>query len=143
MKIRAVLRGEQMKKTRVLVVDDNKSLVEMIKEYFKERPEVTISLEAYDGAEGIRLIEKKQEEYDIILLDLIMPNKDGIAVLEYMKKKSIDKKVIVLTSYNTQDMIRKVSELGVNYFILKPFELEDLEKRILEVAAGVKLVEKK
>lgn len=98
MKIRAVLRGEQMKKTRVLVVDDNKSLVEMIKEYFKERPEVTISLEAYDGAEGIRLIEKKQEEYDIILLDLIMPNKDGIAVLEYMKKKSIDKKVIVLTS---------------------------------------------
>lgn len=138
MKIRAVLRGEQMKKTRVLVVDDNKSLVEMIKEYFKERPEVTISLEAYDGAEGIRLIEKKQEEYDIILLDLIMPNKDGIAVLEYMKKKSIDKKVIVLTSYNTQDMIRKVSELGVNYFILKPFELEDLEKRILEVAAGVK-----
>ena len=124
-----------MKKTRVLVVDDNKSLVEMIKEYFKERPEVTISLEAYDGAEGIRLIEKKQEEYDIILLDLIMPNKDGIAVLEYMKKKSIDKKVIVLTSYNTQDMIRKVSELGVNYFILKPFELEDLEKRILEVAA--------
>ena len=126
-----------MKKTRVLVVDDNKSLVEMIKEYFKERPEVTISLEAYDGAEGIRLIEKKQEEYDIILLDLIMPNKDGIAVLEYMKKKSIDKKVIVLTSYNTQDMIRKVSELGVNYFILKPFEFKDLEKRIWVVAAGV------
>lgn len=49
-----------MKKTRVLVVDDNKSLVEMIKEYFKERPEVTISLEAYDGAEGIRLIEKRR-----------------------------------------------------------------------------------
>ena len=71
-----------MKKTRVLVVDDNKSLVEMIKEYFTERPEVTISLEAYDGTEGIRLIEKKQDEYDIILLDLIMPNKGGIAVLE-------------------------------------------------------------
>ena len=47
-------------------------------EYFSERPEVTISLEAYDGAEGIRLIDKKQEEYDIVLLDLIMPNKDGI-----------------------------------------------------------------
>lgn len=138
MKIRAVLRGEQMKKTKVLVVDDNKSLVEMIKEYFNEHPDITISLEAYDGAEGIRLIEKKQEEYDIVLLDLIMPNKDGIAVLEYMKEKSIDKKVIVLTSYNTQDMIRKVSELGVNYFILKPFELEDLEKRITEVSEGVK-----
>lgn len=79
-----------MKKTKVLVVDDNKSLVEMIKEYFNEHPDITISLEAYDGAEGIRLIEKKQEEYDIVLLDLIMPNKDGIAVLEYMKEKSIE-----------------------------------------------------
>ena len=38
--------------------------------------------EAYDGAEGIRLLEKKQDEYDIVLLDLIMPNKDGITVLE-------------------------------------------------------------
>ena len=124
-----------MKKTKVLVVDDNKSLVGMIKEYFKENSNITISLEAYDGTEGIRLIEKKQEEYDIVLLDLIMPNKDGIAVLEYMKKKSIDKKVIVLTSYNTQDMIRKVSELGVSYFILKPFELTELEKRILECSS--------
>ena len=127
-----------MKKTKVLVVDDNKSLVGMIKEYFKDKPDVTISLEAYDGVEGIRLIEKKQDEYDLVLLDLIMPNKDGVAVLEYMKKKAINKKVIVFTSYNTQEMIRKVSELGVNYFILKPFELEDLEKRIIEVAEGVK-----
>lgn len=127
-----------MKKTRVLVVDDNKSLVEMIKEYFNESPEIAISLEAYDGLEGIRLIEKKQDEYDLVLLDLIMPNKDGITVLEQMKAKGIDKKVIVLTSYNTQDIIRKVSELGINYFILKPFELVDLERRILEVSEGVK-----
>ena len=47
-----------------------------------------------------------------------------------MKEFSIDKKVIVLTSYNTPDMIRKVSELGIDYFILKPFELSELEKRI-------------
>ena len=127
-----------MKKINVLVVDDNKSLVEMIKEYFRENPEIAISLEAYDGAEGIRLIENRQEEYDIVLLDLIMPTKDGVAVLEYMKEKGINKKVIVLTSYNTQDMIRKVSELGINYFILKPFELEDLENRITEVAEGMK-----
>ena len=60
-----------------------------------------------------------------------MPNKDGVAVLEEMKEKNINKKVIVLTSYNTQDMIRKVSELGICYFMLKPFELDDLERRII------------
>lgn len=127
-----------MQKTKVLVIDDNKGLVDMIKEYFNDNPDIKITLEAYDGVEGMRLIEKKQDEYDIVLLDLIMPNKDGITVLEQVKEKGINKKIIVLTSYNTQDMIRKVSELGISYFILKPFELEDLEKRILEVAEGVK-----
>lgn len=127
-----------MERTRILIIDDNKSLVQMIKEYFSDHADIKITLEAYDGAEGFRLIETKKEEYDIILLDLIMPNKDGIAVLEEMKKKDINKKVIVLTSYNTQDMIRKVSEMGASYFMLKPFELVDLENRIIEVAEGIK-----
>lgn len=127
-----------MKNTRLLVVDDNKSLVEMIKEYFSDHADIKISYEAYDGTEAIRLLETKQEEIDIVLLDLIMPNKDGISVLEYMHEKNIMKKTIVLTSYNTQDMIRKVSELGANYFMLKPFELDDLERRINQVVTGVK-----
>ncbi len=127
-----------MEKTRVLIIDDNRSLVDMIKEYFSEHADIKITLEAYDGVEGLRIIEKKKDEYDIILLDLIMPNKDGVSVLEDMKKKGIDKKVIVLTSYNTQDMIRKVSEMGVNYFMLKPFELTDLENRIMEISGDVK-----
>lgn len=132
------MRGEKMERTRLLVIDDNKSLVDMIKEYFSDHADIKVTLEAYDGAEGFRLIEKKKDEYDVILLDLIMPNKDGISVLEEMKKKEIDKKVIVLTSYNTQDMIRKVSEMGASYFMLKPFELSDLESRIIEVAEGIK-----
>lgn len=128
-----------MEKTRVLVVDDNKELIKMIKEYFKNHADINIIMEAHDGVEGMRIIDKKKDEFDLIILDLIMPNKDGISVLEFMKKKSISKKTIVLTSYNTQDVIRKVSELGVSYFILKPFELQDLEKRIIEVVEGVKL----
>ena len=61
-----------------------------------------------------------------------MPNKDGIYVLEEMKKRGINKPVIVSTSYNSDAMIRKVSEYGVEYFLLKPYELSDLEKRIIE-----------
>ena len=64
-----------------------------------------------------------------------MPNKDGMYVLEEMKNRGIDKKVIVATSYNASDIIRKVSEYGVSYFILKPFDLADLEKRILEAGS--------
>lgn len=126
-----------MGKTRLLVIDDNKELVNMIKEYFKTHAEIEVALEAYDGAEGLNLIEKKSDLYDVIVLDLIMPNKDGMSVLEHMKKKNMDRKIIVLTSYNTPDIIRKVSELGVNYYILKPFELSDLERRIIEISEGV------
>ena len=122
-----------MDKIRVLMIDDNKNLIEMVKEYFKDNEQISIDLVANDGIEGIELIEKKQDKYDVILLDLIMPKKDGMYVLEEMKKRGIDKKVIVQTSYNSQEVIEEVSGYGVNYFILKPFELSDLHKRILNV----------
>lgn len=114
------------------MIDDNVELVKMVKEYFGNHENIDISLEAYDGVEGMKLIKDNQDDYDVVILDLIMPHKDGVSILEEMKQLGIDKKVIVLTSYNTQDMIRKVSELGIVYFILKPFELSELEKRILE-----------
>ncbi len=123
-----------MKKIKLLMIDDNVDLVTMTKEYFKNHASIEFALEAYDGMEGLRLIEEKQDEYDIIILDLVMPKKDGISVLEEMRKKSIDKKVIVLTSYNAPEMIRKVSELGASYFILKPFELAEIECKILDCA---------
>ena len=123
-----------MEEIKVLMIDDNNSLIDMVKEYFKNHSSISISFEANNGEEGIELIEKERGNYDLILLDLIMPNKDGLYVLEQMKEKNIEEKVIVATSYNTQDIIRTVSEYGVGYFILKPFELTDLEKRILDVS---------
>lgn len=122
-----------MEKTRLLVIDDNKELISMIKEYFSKHASIEVAMEAHDGVEGLNIIEKQSDKFDVMVLDLIMPNKDGISVLEYMKKKNIERKTIVLTSYNTPDIIRRVSELGVNYYILKPFELSDLEKRVLEI----------
>jgi two-component system response regulator (stage 0 sporulation protein A) len=121
-----------MKNVRAVIIDDNVNLVEMIEEYFSSHEIISIVDWAYDGVEGIKLIDEKRDNYDIIILDLIMPNKDGMYVLEEMRKRGIDKKVIVATSYNTSEVIRDVSEYGVNYFILKPFELSDLEKRILD-----------
>lgn len=121
-----------MKNIRVLMVDDNENLVAMIKEYFISHLSIDIVLEAYDGVQAMEVIEKNKEDFDVLILDLIMPNKDGIYVLDEMKKKNINKPIIISTSYNAADMIRRVSEYNVNYFILKPFELSDLEKRILE-----------
>ena len=120
-----------MEKTRVLVIDDNESLINMIKEYFKDNESISIVLSANDGLEGLEKIGNNQDKYDVILLDLLMPKKDGLYVLEQMKMLDIDKPVIVATSYNSVEAINEVASYGVNYFILKPFDLPDLIKRIM------------
>ena len=131
-----------MEKIKVLMIDDNVNLVQMVKEYFSNHAVIEVTMQAYDGDEGIKLMTEKVDAYDVIILDLIMPKKDGISVLEEMQKKGINKKVIVTTSYNASEVIREVSEFGVSYFILKPFELSDLEKRINE-AMKIKKIENK
>ena len=81
------------------MIDDNIELVNMIKEYFNNHASIEVVYEAHDGEEGIEIAKSKKDEYDIILLDLIMPKKDGISFLEELKWSKIDKKVIVLTQY--------------------------------------------
>ena len=115
------------------MIDDNINLIGMVREYFKDNENVDIAFEAHDGEEGINEITKNKDKIDLIILDLIMPNKDGIYVLNEMKKRGINKKVIVATSYNAAEVIREVSEFGVSYYILKPFDLADLEKRIYDI----------
>jgi len=127
-----------MKKIRVLMIDDNKQLVDMVKEYFSSHAVISLDYVANDGVEGLEVINNHLGEFDLILLDLIMPKKDGVSVLEEIKDRKEIPKIIVLTSYNTPEIIRKVSSMGVNYFMLKPFELPELERKILECTNEIK-----
>ncbi len=120
-----------MNNIKVLMIDDDVELINMVKKYFSDHANINICLEAYDGVEGLKLIKECQSDYDVVVLDLIIPKKDGLDILEEMKKSLIDKKVIVTTSCNSDEMIRRVSEFGIDYFMLKPFELSDLERKIV------------
>ena len=121
-----------MEKIKVLMIDDNVNLVEMVEDYFDNHPRIEIVGKANDGEEGLKIIKEGNLKYDLVVLDLIMPNKDGLSVLKELKKCKISLNIIVATSYNAPDTIRKVSEYGVNYYILKPFDLSDLEDKILD-----------
>ena len=120
-----------MNNIKVLVVDDNQEMVNEIKKYFSDHANINVSLEANDGEIALKLIKEYQSDYDIVVLDLVMPKKDGLDVLEEMKRLNINKKVIVISSYHSDEMIRKVSSYGIDYFVVKPFEMISLEKRIL------------
>ena len=122
-----------MSKIKILMIDDNVNLIEMVREYFKEYNRIELAIASHDGEDGLNKILNSAGNYDVILLDLIMPVKDGLYVLEELKKRGIEKNIIVETSYNEPKIIRKVSEYGVNYYVLKPFNLSDLEDKILSV----------
>ena len=116
-------------KIKILVVDDNESIINMVDSYFKNNTKAEVVKSVRNGEEAIKALESGLE-YDIVLLDLVMPVKDGFGVLKYMKDNKITKKVIVMTSFNQEEVIRDVSEYGVRYYALKPFNLEDLEAKI-------------
>lgn len=129
-------------KTRLLVVDDNERMIDMLEEYFSNKKDYILAFRASDGIEAIDIINKNMESIDLILLDLVMPRKDGISVLEYMKNNNINKSVIVMTSYNEEETIRDVSGYGVRYYALKPFDFEDLEQKIKMTINGKKANDK-
>lgn len=120
------------KEVRLLVVDDNESLVGMLKDYFEDHEKINIVKEAYNGEEALELISNDVDFFDVILLDLIMPKKDGIYVLEELQKRGINKPVVIGTSFNADETIARVSKFNPKHFVLKPFDMVDLEQKILD-----------
>ncbi len=118
---------------KVLMVDDNVNLINATREYFSKNNKIEIVYEAHDGLEGYEILKEHHDEIDLVILDLIMPKKDGIYFLQNMRKDNIDKKVVVESSYNSTEIIREVSEFGVTYYLLKPYAMEDLEDKIISV----------
>ena len=80
-----------MSKIRILMIDDNVNLIEMVREYFKDHNKIELTIESHDGEDGLNKILNSAGNYDVILLDLIMPVKDGLYVLEELKKRGIEK----------------------------------------------------
>ena len=72
--------------------------------------------------------------YDIVLLDIMMPQMNGLEVLEKIKIKNKDQKVVMMTAYSTLDKVLKSHKEGATNYVMKPFDsLQNLEKKILEV----------
>ena len=125
-------------KIKVLAVDDNDVQVGMIKKYFNGSDKIEIIGSASNGQDVINILETKKYDFDIMLLDLVMPLMDGLEVLEYMKENNVDKKVIVLSAFNEEETIRKCAEYGVKYYALKPFNLNKLESIIIGIHNAIR-----
>jgi two-component system response regulator (stage 0 sporulation protein A) len=120
-------------KIRIFIVDDNRSIVEDVKKYFSKHAVIEVVDVAYDGKEALDKISLNYKKYDLLLLDLIIPKMDGLSVLEELNKRDIHLKSIITTSMNSIEVINKCMEVGVNYYMLKPYSFENLEKHIISI----------
>ena len=119
--------------TRVLVVDNNKNVTSKITEQFSSHASIKVVNTIENGNIALDYILKSKNEFDDIVMDLILPEVDGLTILAKMKENNIKKKIIILTSYKKEYTINMTNIYGVNYYMLKPFSMLALETRILEL----------
>lgn len=119
---------------RVLIADDNREFADLLYEYINEQTDMTVVGIAYNGQEALSLVEEHQP--DVMVLDIIMPVLDGIGVLERVRNLQIESmpRVIMLTAFGQESVTKKALDLGAQYYVLKPFDLETLVSRIRDVA---------
>jgi two-component system response regulator (stage 0 sporulation protein A) len=116
---------------RVLLADDNREFVEIVKAFIERQDDMSLVGVAYHGNEALELISR--EEPHVVLLDIIMPHLDGLGVLEKLQNVSLRPKIIILTAFGQESMTQRAVNLGANYYILKPFDLDTLGKRIRQL----------
>ena len=116
---------------RVLLADDNREFVEIVKQFIERQEDMTLVGVAYHGNEALELISR--EEPHVVLLDIIMPHLDGLGVLEKLQNSAHRPKIIILTAFGQETMTQRAVNLGANYYILKPFDLETLGNRIRQL----------
>ncbi|EJS53487.1 sporulation transcription factor Spo0A [Bacillus thuringiensis] len=126
--------GKAVEKIKVCLVDDNKELVSMLESYVAAQDDMEVIGTAYNGQECLNLLTDKQP--DVLVLDIIMPHLDGLAVLEKMRniERLKQPSVIMLTAFGQEDVTKKAVDLGASYFILKPFDMENLTSHIRQVS---------
>lgn len=120
-------------KIRVLVADDNKEFAATLISYLSKEEDMEVVDIARDGNEAFEKIVSNKP--DIVLLDIIMPHLDGLGVLEKLNETSMEKKpmCIILSAVGQDKITQKAINLGAQYYIVKPFDIEILVKRIKEL----------
>ena len=120
-------------KITVLIADDNQEFSMTLATYLKNQEDMAVVGRAKDGNEALDMIPNLMP--DVVLLDVIMPHLDGIGVLEKLNMIKMNKRpiCIMLSAVGQDKITRKAVELGAEYYVVKPFDIELLITRIREL----------
>ena len=122
-------------KIEIIIADDHMMIREGLKQLLELDGTMKIIAEANDGEECLNLLNKKIHP-DILLLDINMPKKNGIEVLEYIKQNKIPVKVLILTVHNEVEYLLKAVDIGIDGYLLKDSSYDELKEAIDVVISG-------
>lgn len=118
----------------VIIADDHLMVREGIKQLLELDGDIIVNGEASDGKQCIELLNKIKT--DVLLLDINMPNMNGLQVLQYLKEKGENVKVLILTIHDEVEYLLKAVEMGVDGYVLKDSESAILKKAIYSIYNG-------
>lgn len=119
----------------VVIVDDHKMVREGIRQLLEFDGKIKVIGEAGNGLECLELL-KNEKLPDILLLDINMPEMNGLEVLQYIRKNKINVKVLILTVHNEIEYLVKANDMNVDGYILKDSESVVLKNAIYTVCDG-------
>jgi two-component system response regulator (stage 0 sporulation protein A) len=121
------------KNIKVVVADDNKEFREILVEHLSNQEGIQVIGAAKDGLEAFEMIASNKP--DVAVLDIIMPQLDGLGVLEKVNDSKMQNKpqCIMLTAVGQDKITQRALELGAEYYIVKPFDMDILIHRIREL----------
>lgn len=119
---------------KIIIADDHSMVREGLKNLLELDGDIEVIGEASDGIECIELLKKSYPE--VLLLDINMPNMNGLEVLKKLKQNRMKVKVIILTVHNEIEYLLKAVEIGINGYMLKDSDSAELKKAIFTVIDG-------
>lgn len=123
-----------MSKIRILIADDHSMVREGLKQLVELEDDIIVVAQAGNGSEAIeKIIEYKP---DVVLLDINMPEMNGLEVLSYLNQNDISANVLILTIHNEIEYLYKAVEIGVKGYVLKDSESDVLIRAIRSVHEG-------
>lgn len=123
---------------KILIADDHAIVREGVKQIVKGLPEVTLIEEVSDGEAAFSKI--RETSYDVVILDISMPNMSGLDVLQRMKDRNIHTKVLIFSFYPQEQYAIRAFKLGASGYLSKDSAFEELASAIRKISQGGKYI---
>jgi DNA-binding response OmpR family regulator len=116
---------------KIVIIDDEENIISVLNKYLQRKG--LLKIDTFTNPK-IAMPKILAGNYDLVLLDIMMPEVNGLEMLHEIKESNPNQKVVMMTAYSTEEKLIKSDDIGANDYITKPFiSLRDVENKIYDI----------